>query len=530
MIGEESEGCMGEKLSGKLFWLLVGIIIIFSGLMGAALLSSGHDWGDDFASYIMQAESIVNGRPSQFMEANAFTIQQSSINLGPVAYPWGTPVLLAPVVAVFGLNMMALKSINWICYLLFLMALAAGLRSKLSPLSLIALVAILGLDPAVLNLFNSIASDIPFLLFSTLTILLIGKVIVERRILSVPWLGYVLLGICLAISFFIRTTGIVLLFVAILSEAVLSIPFFHRSRTPDLDLERKPDSIPLSRTRINWRMIFLRAIPYFVFLGMTGVWYLLLPSGGGGYLQSLGAISAREIKANILYYLGMPQNFFSAIPFFSLVFGATLPFFFTGLVKTINRYYPMAIYGILTMGVNIVWPANQGLRFLLPIFPFYLFFLLMGMEWYVLAMEGIERKIAFSAAAGFVLLAAFFFSRQSMELALANIRNHREVSSGPFTPASQEMFNYIKTNTEQDSVIVFFKPRAMRLITARTSLEWNNPSELPPGQYFCFYRNEDEGHQLSSSDIEALQGTGKIKLIFQNSDFQLFQIIPAGEG
>jgi len=470
MIDEESEGCMGEKLSGKLFWLLAGIIIVFSGLMGAALLSSGHDWGDDFASYIMQAESIVDGRPSQFMEANAFTIHQSSINLGPVAYPWGTPVLLAPVVAVFGLNLMALKSINWICYLLFLIALAAGFRSKLSPLSLIALVAILGFDPAILNLFNSVASDIPFLLFSTLTILLIGKVIVQRQILSVEWLGYVLLGICLAVSFFIRTTGIVLLLVAILAEAVLSIPFLHRSRTSELDLERKPDSIPLSRTRINWRMIFLRAIPYFVFLGMTGVWYLLLPSGEGGYLQSLRAISVREIKANILYYLGMPQNFFSAIPFFPLVFGATLPFFFTGLVKTINRYYPMVIYGILTMGVNIIWPANQGLRFLLPIFPFYLFFLLLGMEWYVRVMEGIERKVAFSVVAGFVLLAAFFFSRQAMELALANIRNHREVSSGPFTPASQEMFNYIKSNTAQDSVIVFFKPRAMRLLTGRASL------------------------------------------------------------
>jgi hypothetical protein len=263
---------------------------------------------------------------------------------------------------------------------------------------------------------------------------------------------------------------------------------------------------------------------------MTAVGYLLLPSGEGGYLQSLGAISLRTIKSNLLYYLGMPQNFFSAIPFFPLVFGATLPFFLTGLVKTIDRYYPMVIYGILTMGLNIFWPATQGLRFLLPIFPFYLFFLLMGMEWFIRAMEGIERKTVFAAAAGCVLLAAFFFSRQSMELALANFRNHREVASGPFTPASQEMFNYIKTNTDPDSVIVFFKPRAMRLLTGRASLQWSNPSELPPGKYLCLYRNEDEGSQLSPSDIEALQGAGKIKLDFQNSDFQLFLILPAGGG
>jgi hypothetical protein len=83
-------------------------------------------------------------------------------------------------------------------------------------------------------------------------------------------------------------------------------------------------------------------------------------------------------------------------------------------------------------------------------------------------------------------------------------------------------------NTDQSSVIVFFKPRAMRLVTGRPSLEWNSSSELPPGQYLCIYRFDDEGHQLSAADIAALQAAGKIKLIFANSDFQLFQILPAG--
>jgi len=510
---------MVKKMSGKMLWLLLGVIILSCGLIGLELLNTGHDWGDDFASYIMQAESIVNGRPSQFMEVNAFTIHQSSLNLGPVAYPWGTSVLLAPVVAVFGVNLLALKSINLVCYLFFLITLAVGLRSKLSPLSLIALLAILGLDPAVLNLFNNVASDIPFLLFSTLTILLIQYIFVERRILSVEWFGYVLLGVSLALSCFIRTTGIVLLLVAVFSEAVATLPILHRDRPSDESRRESP-----------WRVILIHALPYLVFLGLMAVWYLLLPSGEGGYLQSLKAISAREIYANIIYYLGMPQNFFSAIPFFPLVFGATLPFFFIGLMKAFRREYPIVIYGILTMGVNIIWPATQGLRFLLPIFPFYLFFLLLGMEWFIRAMGGIERKVVFAAAAGCVLLAAFFFSRESLKLDLANIRDHRETSSGPFTPPSREMFDYIGKNTDASSVIVFFKPRAMRLLTGRPSLERNNLSEPLPGQYLCLYRYEDEGGQLSATDVAALQGAGKIKLVFENSDFQLFQILPAGGG
>jgi hypothetical protein len=83
-------------------------------------LTNGHDWGDDFAAYIMQAKSITEGRHSEFIEANRFTIEQSSYPIGPVAYPWGFPVLLAPFYALFGLNMIALKSVSIICFLLFL--------------------------------------------------------------------------------------------------------------------------------------------------------------------------------------------------------------------------------------------------------------------------------------------------------------------------------------------------------------------------------------------------------------------------
>jgi hypothetical protein len=68
--------------------------------------------------------------------------------------------------------------------------------------------------------------------------------------------------------------------------------------------------------------------------------------------------------------------------------GATLPLFFVGLVKDFGREYPILIYGILTMGVNVVWAATQRLRFLLPIFPFYLFFVLTGPGWFFRAMEG----------------------------------------------------------------------------------------------------------------------------------------------
>lgn len=63
------------------------LIVSLSLLIGSALLTTGHDWGDDFASYIMQAKAILDGNVQEFVTRNAFTIEQSSFLIGPIAAP-----------------------------------------------------------------------------------------------------------------------------------------------------------------------------------------------------------------------------------------------------------------------------------------------------------------------------------------------------------------------------------------------------------------------------------------------------------
>ncbi len=49
------------------------IMIILSIVLGACTLTRGQEWGDDFASYVLQAESILNGTTAEFIETSAFT-------------------------------------------------------------------------------------------------------------------------------------------------------------------------------------------------------------------------------------------------------------------------------------------------------------------------------------------------------------------------------------------------------------------------------------------------------------------------
>ncbi|HEX9840278.1 MAG TPA: hypothetical protein VGA72_13080, partial [Anaerolineales bacterium] len=111
--------------------LIFGIVILAL-ILGSSRLTRGHEWGDDFASYIMQAKSILNGKTQEFVEHNAFTIFQSSSQIGPVAYPWGYPLILTPVYAIKGDSPLALKLPGVFFFAGFLICLYLLTRNRLT--------------------------------------------------------------------------------------------------------------------------------------------------------------------------------------------------------------------------------------------------------------------------------------------------------------------------------------------------------------------------------------------------------------
>src|SRR5215207_4284321 len=151
--------------------LIIGIIIV-SVFLGAATLTRGHDWGDDFASYIMQAGSILNNSTRDFVERNSFTIFESSNQIGPVAYPWGYPLILSPVYAVKGISPLALKLPGLFFYAGFLICLYLLMNNRLTRTESLLIVSLFAFNPLLIQFLDQILSDIPFLFFSTLALLL----------------------------------------------------------------------------------------------------------------------------------------------------------------------------------------------------------------------------------------------------------------------------------------------------------------------------------------------------------------------
>src|SRR4051794_31942315 len=107
-----------RKASGFLGLLPFLALLAVSVGIGQLRLTTGHVWGDDFAGYILQARSLLDGRMREEIEENRFTVAHSDQRMAPVAYPWGTPLLLAPVLAARGLDLLALKHVNLLCFAL----------------------------------------------------------------------------------------------------------------------------------------------------------------------------------------------------------------------------------------------------------------------------------------------------------------------------------------------------------------------------------------------------------------------------
>jgi hypothetical protein len=85
------------------------------------------------------------------------------------------------------------------------------------------------------------------------------------------------------------------------------------------------------------------------------------------------------------------------------------------------------------------------------------------------------------------------------------------------------MFSFIRSNTEKESTIVFFKPRLMRMMTDRKSLMLRNKEELSRGDYLCVYLAQVRD-QVSPDTVQDLLKQRAALLIYKNSEFLVFKL------
>ena len=147
------------------------VLASISGAFMLALMDSNHNWGGDFSQYIAQAQALINGTIPTQIANNTLMMSLNDFPYGPNVYPWGYPLLLAPVLAIFGENLAALKCVNIALFSLFIICFYCYVARRFSMGASITLTLAFALNPMLLSFASSnILSDTAYMCASFIAV------------------------------------------------------------------------------------------------------------------------------------------------------------------------------------------------------------------------------------------------------------------------------------------------------------------------------------------------------------------------
>ena len=461
---------------------LLVLIVLASSAVSISMFSTGQFWYDDFAGYMLQTKALLHGNMAQFVAQNSAAIAASDYPVGPAAYPWGYPLLIAPLFAFGGVaSLTAYKLLNTLAFGAFLVIFYQIARRRITAISALLLMAALAFNPALLQAQDLIQADFIFLFISTLTLLKIEE---ESSIRRALWLGILLFA-----AFFVRTNGILLL-------GIFGADAALRTRTT-----------PQPGMRYA-------AITTLIFFSLTLAAGWIFPNGQGSYFEHYSLFfSPARLWENTLYYLALPGVLFTPFP---RVFPLMVFFFFVGVLRFWREERVALAYILLTLALFITWPERQGLRFLYPILPLWLILAARGLEtlserWKALAPAWFGALATLALFASLSLTGGQFFQRQDI--------------NGPFDEYSQPMFAFVREQTAPQSVVIFFKPRLMTLLAERKSLLLTNCARLGAGDYLVLHKKGESNAQIDPQQAETCNPAVKLGLVFDNRRFLIYKIL-----
>jgi len=476
--------------------ILIGTIVV-SLILGAASFRRGHDWGDDFAWYILQAKSVLNGTTDEFMRQSEFTNTQSTTHVGPLAYPWGYPLILVPVYALRGISPLGLKLPALLFYAGFLICLYLLMKKRFTSTESLLIVSLFAFNPMLIQFEDQILSDIPFLFFSTLSLYFMTEGN-KRGIFQ-----YVLIGTAVFLTAFMRATGIILL------GGFLAVEFvkFLKNR----------------RDREVLKQIILNSfIVCFVFAVLWGINLLLFPSGGESYLSQYAGLTVETLKELTALYFNVFSEFFGSAQGWRALYFVLLVFALFGVWTKRSEETLFIIFTVLWMIVHITYPYWQGARYIFPILPIFIYFTFQGIKTAISKLPERYRSTGERLHYGFWMLIVCIFLFNSCAFAIDNLKSDRAIN-GPFDQYSMEVYEYINESTLPHSVIVFFKPRVMIMMTGHDTIMSMECDRMLTADYLVLSKKAEDNQQISPDQID--ECNLPLEDVFENRRFIIYKVL-----
>jgi hypothetical protein len=511
------------------------LVLVGFGLLYRSIQERGHDWGDDFSLYINQARGLVRGDVGRVAADTRYALDNSGwSSFGPTLYPWGFPILLAPLVVLGGIDYELFKLLQTACLCVALLCFHRLLVRRLPPVPAIALVLVVALSVPYAWWTNSVTSDFPSLCFVFVTLVWIDRCR-ERVVWEAERRGaLVVLGLLLGWTFSIRRESIALL----LAVATLQVLHLARAWTSG------GRSWPAVRDR-RWDRL---ALPHLVALVLVAGLQLVLPASLTVDKPPGGGLSA--LWPNVQWYrdafaeqIGLKDGGAAPLSLFGSELGAKVVltlivcFAIIGVVGRLvthrSRDAHLVVYLVVTSLVVGTQPFHEG-RYLFSLTPLLLYFAYQGLPVLVAGLDRLRRarteRFARLVAVGAhvpLLLVAPLLVANADDFAHA-VDYHHDVDyviDGPETVSSQEMFAAVQRCTRGDEVVLFARARAMNLYTGRRSIQTGGTDQALQRADWLVLANSSVDYSEPPIAIESAAQLG-LERVWHNAEWSLLRVGP----
>jgi hypothetical protein len=247
----------------------------------------------------------------------------------------------------------------------------------------------------------------------------------------------------------------------------------------------------------------------------------IFPNGQGSYFRQLMGLTVEIFfDRNLPGYFNLFWQFFGFTPAWIYIYYALIVFFLIGVWTQRNADQHIVIFFVLYLTAMLFWPEWQGIRFIFPLLPIFIYFAFQGMATVINRLSEKHRPFSKGIAYAFWIVSRGIFLFSSGNRAYSNLKSNRQVN-GPFDPFSSDVYNFIRAETPPDSVIVFYKPRAMRLFTDRDTFMSTECERLKLGDYLVLsYKAENS--QIPPAEIDKCKLA--IQKVFENRRFIVYAL------
>jgi len=478
-------------------FLILSILFILIIVHGVFTQIPGQSWSDDFALYVMHANNIAHGIP---YSNTSYIYNPDAFTYSPASYPPGFPVLLAPFVGIWGIDLQVLQFVVLGSFIIALLFMYLWLRLRINSFAAILCVAFIGFSSGVWVLRDYIIADFPALAVLLATVWYFEKKEHFNHI-KIALIG----GLLLFLNYAFRPVDFIL-FPAVLIYA-------YRFK------------------KINFKYALLLSaitiLPIILQRMLLPIDSNYLEMVAGGYsgvplLQSVKDIFYRvyENCGSLVYLINTGDdvsfsNVWILLSF--LISGIGLILFGYGILRA-RKFHIYEIFAILYLLVVFTFPGFQILRYILPVVPLYLYYLAEGIS----AIK--ITQIRTGLVVGLGMLLSVIFIRFYVIKTASYHQNRTD------TATAIGLFNFINDNIPATDLIMCQRARTVALFTEKMAIPYPDGHdvedikkniEIYPIQYII--QHTADYNRGIATYIENEINT--LELIYQNNDFKVYRTL-----